>query len=102
MMVAPAAGPVALSARLEVQMPLFLDVHNGAFGVTAEALAEGHRKDLAVQQKYGVRYLRYWYDPVSGKVFCLSDAPNKEAALAVHLEANGQVPDEIFEVREGE
>jgi hypothetical protein len=83
-------------------MPLFLDVHNGAFGVTAEAVAEAHRRDLAVQEKYSVRYLRYWYDPVSGKVFCLSDAPTKEAALAVHLEANGQLPDEIFEVQEGQ
>jgi hypothetical protein len=83
-------------------MPLFLDVHNGVFGVTAEDVAEGHRKDLAVQAKYGVRYLKYWYDPVSGKVFCLSDAPSKEAALAVHREAHGLMPDDIFEVLEGE
>jgi Protein of unknown function (DUF4242) len=89
------------AARREVRMPLFLDVHNGAFGVTAEAMAEAHAKDLAVQAKYGVRYLQYWYDPVSGKVFCLSDAPSKEAALAVHREAHGVEADDIFEVLEG-
>jgi Protein of unknown function (DUF4242) len=82
-------------------MPLFMDIHNDAHGVTAEALAELHRKDQAVQARYGVRYLKNWYDPVSGKVFCLSEAPSKEAALAVHREAHGNLPDDIFEVQEG-
>jgi hypothetical protein len=83
-------------------MPRFLDMHNGIFGVTPEQLAELHRKDLVVQAKYGVRYLKYWYDPVTGKVFCLSEAPSKEAALAVHREAHGNLPDDIFEVQEYE
>jgi hypothetical protein len=83
-------------------MPRFLDVHNGAPGVTLEELAELHRKDLAVQDKYGVQYFKYWYDAATGKVFCLSEAPSKEAALAVHREAHGEMPDEIFEVQEFE
>jgi hypothetical protein len=49
-----------------------------------------------------VRYLKYWYDPATGKVFCLSDAPSIEAALAVHREAHGMMPDDIFEVQEFE
>jgi hypothetical protein len=81
-------------------VPRFLDIHSGAHGLTAEALAEAHQKDLAVQSKYGVRYLKYWYDAATGKIFCLSEAPSKEAALAVHQEAHGDVPDEIFEVQE--
>jgi hypothetical protein len=83
-------------------MPRFLDVHTGVTGASLEDLAEAHAKDLAVQQKYGVRYLRYWYDAVTGRVFCLSDAPDKEAALAVHREAHGLLPDDIFEVQEFE
>ena len=83
-------------------MPRFLDVHRTAPGVTIEALAEAHQKDLAVQGKYGVRYIKYWYDAATGKVFCLSEAPSKEAALAVHREAHGDMPDEIFEVQEFE
>ena len=83
-------------------MPLFLDTHPAQPGVTPEAAAEAHRKDLAVQAKYGVRYLKYWFDPSTGKVFCLSEAPSKEAALAVHREAHGQMPDDIFEVQEYE
>jgi hypothetical protein len=82
-------------------MPLFLDIHRNMQGITPEALAAAHQKDLAVQDKYGVRYLRYWYDAATGKVFCLSDAPSREAAEAVHREAHGVVADEIFEVVEG-
>ena len=34
-------------------------------------------------------------------VFCLSDAPNAEAAVAVHKEAHGLLADEITQVSEG-
>jgi hypothetical protein len=70
--------------------------------MTPEQLAELHAMDLAIQHQHGVRYLKYWYDPASGRVFCLSEAPSKEAALAVHRESHGQMPDEIFEVQEYE
>ena len=79
-------------------MPLFLDIHNKIEGLTAAA---AHRQDLEVQHKYGVKYLRYWFDEGTGKVFCLIEAPNKEAAVAVHREAHGNVADEIIEVEEG-
>lgn len=83
-------------------MPLFLDIHHLVEGVTPEDLEAAHMKDLEVQKKYGVKYLRYWYDVASGRAFCLCEAPNKEAAVAVHEEAHGDVPTEIFEVTEGE
>jgi len=35
------------------------------------------------------------------KIFCLAEAPDKEAAIRVHREAHGLVADEIFEVMEG-
>jgi hypothetical protein len=82
-------------------VPLFIDVHHRIEGVTPEAIAEAHRRDLEVQARYGVRFLKYWYDERTGKVFCLSEAPSKEAAIAVHREAHGHVADEIFEVTEG-
>ena len=82
-------------------MPLFMDVHHHIEGLTAEAVAGAHQADLATQEKYGVRYLQYWFDEGSGKVFCLVEAPNKEAAIAVHQEAHGLVADEITEVKEG-
>jgi hypothetical protein len=83
-------------------MPLFLDSHVVAAGTRPERLAEGHAKDLAVQSKFGVRYVKYWYDAGRGRVFCLVIAPTREAALAVHQEAHGEQPDDIFEVQEFE
>jgi len=82
-------------------MPLYMDIHHHLEGLTAEGAAEAHANDLEIQKKYGVRYLRYWYDEKTGKVFCLVEAPSIEAAMAVHREAHGNVADEIFEVNEG-
>jgi uncharacterized protein DUF4242 len=82
-------------------MPLYMDVHHKVDGCTAENNAAAHKKDLEVQGKYGVSYIRYWYDEGTGKVFCLVQAPNKEAAAAVHREAHAEaMADEIFEVKE--
>jgi hypothetical protein len=82
-------------------MPLYLDVHHKIDGLTGDAVADAHQKDLQVQRRYDVNYMRYWYDEGTGKVFCLVQAPSKEAAMAVHREAHGLVADEIIEVREG-
>jgi hypothetical protein len=82
-------------------MPLFMDVHHQIDGLTGEAVAGAHQKDLAVQAKHGVRYLKYWYDEGSGTVFCLVRAPSKEAATSVHREAHGLVADELTPVQEG-
>jgi hypothetical protein len=82
-------------------MPLYMDIHRNVEGLTPEAVADAHKKDLEVQDEYGVKYHRYWYNDETGEVFCLSEAPSKEAAEAVHREAHGLTADEIIEVREG-
>ncbi len=82
-------------------MPLYMDVHKNVQGLTREGVEEAHKKDLAVQAKHGVTYLKYWYNPAEGTVFCLCEAPSKEAAEAVHREAHGGVADEIHEITEG-
>jgi hypothetical protein len=81
-------------------MPLYMDTHDHIEGLTAEAVGHAHAADVQTQAKYGVKYLRYWFDEQAGKVFCLIEAPNKEAAIAVHREAHGLVADEITEVKE--
>ena len=78
-----------------------MDIHKSVPGLTAEAVAGAHKKDLETQGKYGVKYLKYWFDEGTGKVFCLVEAPTKEAAARVHKEAHGLVADEIIEVKEG-
>jgi uncharacterized protein DUF4242 len=82
-------------------MPLFMDVHEKVDGVTAEAVAAAHEKDVEIQDRYGVKYLKYWLDEGTGRIFCLVEAPSKEAAMAVHRDSHGLVADDIFEVSEG-
>ncbi len=82
-------------------MPLYMDIHHHVEGLTTQAVTQAHARDLEVQDKYGVKYLRYWYDEGTGKVFCLCEAPSKDAAAMVHREAHGGVADEIVEVKEG-
>ena len=82
-------------------MPLYMDIHHHVEGLTADAVAGAHQRDLETQQKYGVNYRQYWFDEGSGKVFCLVEAPDKESAERVHREAHGLTADEINEVQEG-
>jgi Protein of unknown function (DUF4242) len=82
-------------------MPLFMDHHRGVEGLTAEAVADAHRKDMETQHQYGVKYHRYWFNEETGEVFCLVEAPRKEAAEAVHRVTHGLMADEITEVKEG-
>ena len=83
-------------------MPLFMDVHEALpNGATAEDVARAHRADLTVQERYGVKYLRYWVDEEAGKFFCLAEAPSAEAATAVHQQAHGLLAERIYQVREG-
>ena len=82
-------------------MALFMDTHALAGGVAAEDVAKAHAADLATQERYGVSYLRYWVDESAGKIFCLVEAPDAEAANQVHREAHGLVADSISPVIEG-
>ncbi|KZN24617.1 gualylate cyclase [Haladaptatus sp. R4] len=78
-----------------------MDVHRGVEG-TAEDVARAHEQDIETQEEHGVEYKTYWAGEDEGVVFCLFEAPNKEAGEKVHREAHGLVADEIFEVEEGE
>ena len=95
------SSQLTITAERNHNMPLFMDIHQHIPGLTAEAVKGAHARDLEVQKKHGVEYLKYWFDEGSGKVFCLAKAPTKEAAMAVHREAHGLVADEIIEVKEG-
>jgi hypothetical protein len=81
-------------------VPLFMDMDSIDGGVSASDAAAAHEADLATQAAYGVSYLRYWVDEEAGKIFCLVDAPDAEAANTVHRKAHGLVADEIYPVSE--
>lgn len=78
-------------------MAIFLDRHD-LRGMTAGEIAEAHRKDLEVQERYGVRFLTYWFDAARGTGFCLIDASDRETAMRVHDEAHGEVATDVIEV----
>jgi class 3 adenylate cyclase len=78
-------------------MPMYMDIHE-IHGATAEAVAKAHGADVETQRKYGVEYLKYWFNESGGKLFCLIDAPSAEAATSVHREAHGLVAERIIEV----
>jgi hypothetical protein len=78
-----------------------MDIHHKVEGLTSEAVAAAHKKDLAIQERYGVRFLRYWFDETTGKVFCLSEAPSADAVGSVHRHSHGLLADEVVQVAEG-
>jgi hypothetical protein len=82
-------------------MPLYMDKHHHVEGLTAEGVAKAHEADLATQEQFGVTYLQYWFNEETGEVFCLVEAPSKEAAAEVHRRAHGLEADEITEVQPG-
>ena len=78
-------------------MPVYMDRHY-VEGATRHALADAHQKDLALQDKYHVKFLTYWFDEMRSTAFCLIEAPNREIIERAHNEAHGSVPNEVIQV----
>lgn len=82
---------------------LYLDIHDlGPGHVTAADVEAAHQKDLVKQAELGVHFVNYWVDEVSGKVLCLSEAPNPEAVRETHRRAHGLLPGTVVKVTRGE
>ena len=81
-------------------VPWYLDRHD-APGVTAEEVAAAHGQDVIIQDRYGVRYVTYWFDPGAGSVFCLAEGPSRDAVNAVHRDSHGMTASTIIEVEQG-
>ena len=81
-------------------MATYLDIHDIP-GVKAGDVVGDHAADVRVQGKYNVDYKHYWVDEEAGKVFCLVEAPDRDAAARVHREAHGLVAHTLHEVRQG-
>lgn len=78
-------------------MPIYMDVHIVP-GVKARDVAEAHRKDLLHQEEYACKCMTYWIDEERENIFCLIDAPSKEAVEEMHGKAHGLIPNKIIEV----
>jgi AraC-like DNA-binding protein len=78
-------------------MPIYMDVHIVP-GVKAKDVAEAHRKDLFHQDDNGCKCMTYWIDEQRENIFCLIEAPQKEAVEELHRQAHGLIPNKIIEV----
>lgn len=84
------------------QKTLFIDVHHlGPGKVTYKDVAAAHKKDLAVEKKYHVEFIKFWVDEKHGNVYCLSSAPDSAAIAETHREAHGLLPDHVLQVTPG-
>lgn len=90
------------AAKAKGGKKLYLDIHEfGPGNVKAADVAGAHKKDLAVQKKYGVHLLNYWVDEKAGVVMCLAEAPDADALVNTHKEAHGLLPKSVEEVKQG-
>jgi len=79
-------------------MPLYMDIHTVDPTTPWEDVAKAHMSDVRVQDEHDVDYLKYWFNRDCGKLFCLVDAPSKEAAHCVHAQAHGLLAEKLIEV----
>jgi hypothetical protein len=82
-------------------MALFMDVHTMPGPVDMADVEKAHCADLETQGRYGVNYRQFWVAEEEGKIFCLVEAPDADAAISVHKEAHGLLADAIYSVSEG-
>lgn len=78
-------------------MPIYMDVHIVP-GVKANNVAEAHRLDMVHQEEFKCKCMTYWIDEERENVFCLIEAPSKDAVEKMHGKAHGLIPSKIIEV----
>lgn len=81
-------------------MPLFMDFHK-IENITIDDVLKAHMADLAVQEKYGVKYHQFWVNQKEGTVFCLTEGPDAKTCELVHQMAHGNLACAITEVQPG-
>src|ERR1043165_9092783 len=87
------------SKKSKTAKHLYMDVHRLEPGkVELKDVAAAHAKDLEVEKKYGVNFIKYWVDKEKGLVYCLSSSPDTASITKTHAEAHGLLPSEIYEV----
>jgi len=81
---------------------LYIDVHQLQPGkVKFKDVAAAHMKDLAVEKKHGVHFIKFWVNEDKGLVYCLSSADDTAAIIKTHAEAHGLLPEHIYKVTDG-
>lgn len=79
-------------------MPTYMDMHRDLGEVTEEDIQAAHVRDLELQDRFGVKFLTFWFNQPDGRAFCLVEAPDKDLAIACHKASHGLTPYEMIEV----
>jgi hypothetical protein len=89
-------------------MPLFMDRHESQTRLSLSELAAAHEKDVLRGPEFGVRWITYYIDSISVltpegprvrySTFCIAEAPAKENVQACHMDAHGDVANEVIEI----
>jgi class 3 adenylate cyclase len=79
------------------RVPFYMDRHEFA-GLTATDAATMHLRDMALQDRFGVQLLTYWFDYERQTAFCLAKAPSADAVGDLHAESHGAIPNQVIEV----
>src|SRR3982751_2565688 len=95
---AQTSGTASTAKESKPSKHLYIDVHHLEPGkVEFKDVAAAHAKDLAVEKKYGVNFIKYWVDKEKGLVYCLSSSPDTASITKTHAEAHGLLPAEIYQ-----
>ena len=76
-----------------------MDRHYFDESTTWADIKEAHDKDLALQDRFGVKMHTYWYDEERHMGFCLGETDNKDDIVRLHAQAHGSIPNEVIEVQ---
>lgn len=80
-----------------------MDIHTiNSDTFSAEDVIKAHMEDLSVQDRFGVKQVKYWVNVSAKTLFCLMEGPNKESCHAVHEQSHGQTACNIIEVNDDE
>jgi AraC-like DNA-binding protein len=66
--------------------------------VTEDDMYKAHLRDIAVQNKHGLIYKKYYLNLPSKTAFCLMESPDKESCVESHKEAHGIGACNVIEV----
>lgn len=66
--------------------------------ITEDDMYQAHLRDVAVQNKHGLIYKKYYLNLPHKTAFCLMESPDKESCLESHKEAHGVGACNIIEV----
>jgi hypothetical protein len=80
-----------------------MDTHERVRAITMDGVTRAYERSLDVQARHGARYIKMWVHQDAddhGLMYCLIEAPSREAVVLVHLDAHGLLPNDVYEVVE--